>query len=85
MPEAPNAVAQDTFPLPPPDARPFGAHCPGCGRDRTADDASGVAWSSRHTADGPEMVIEFVCPTCTRADLAQIEAGLPTAHHTSAA
>ena len=71
----------DAFPLPPPDARPFGAPCPGCGRDRTVDDAAGVAWSSRHTADG----VEFVCPACTRDDLVQIEAGLPTARHTSAA
>ena len=71
----------DPFALPPLEARPSGAPCPGCGRDRTADDAAGVAWSSRHTADGTE----FVCPTCTRDDLAHIEAGLPTVRHTSAA
>ena len=48
--------------------------CPGCGRAAPADDARGVAWSSEHTADG---VVTFVCPACTRADIVQIEAGLP--------
>jgi hypothetical protein len=75
----------DAFPLPPPDAQPFGPPCPGCGRVRTADDAAGVTWSSRHTATGGEVVVEFVCPACTRADLAQIEAGLPTGRRSSAA
>ena len=54
------------------DAEPSGPPCPGCGRTRTATDAVGVAWSSHRTADG----LEFVCPDCTRADLADIEAGL---------
>jgi hypothetical protein len=59
----------DPLPSPPSDAPP----CPGCGRPRTADDAGGAFWSSRHTADGTE----FRCPDCTRAELADIEAGLP--------
>jgi len=62
----------DTFPLPPLEPGGYGPPCPGCGRSRTADDAAGLAWSSRHTADGPE----FVCPDCTRGDIALIEAGL---------
>lgn len=56
----------------PPEAGPYGPPCPSCERARTADDAAGMAWSSRHTADGPE----FVCPACTRADIMSIEAGL---------
>jgi hypothetical protein len=64
--------ASDVFQEPLPDARPYGPPCPGCHRDRTADDAAGVAWSSRHTAGG----VQFVCPTCTRADIALIETGL---------
>jgi hypothetical protein len=65
----------DAFPLPGPQAQPYGPPCPGCGRSRTADDARGVSWSSRHTADGTE----FLCPDCTRGEIAQIEAGLPIA------
>ena len=75
--------AMDTFP--PPDAEPFGPPCPGCGRGRTASDAAGLVWSSRHTTDGARTVVEFVCPACTRADLTQIEAGLPTDRRSSAA
>jgi hypothetical protein len=73
--------ASDAFPAPAPDARPNGSLCPGCRRARTADDAAGVAWSSRHTADG----VEFVCPACTRADIVLIEAGLPAADRRSSA
>lgn len=65
-------MADAVDPFPPSDA-PFGPPCPGCGRARTAADAAGLAWSSRHTAGG----VEFVCPACTRADVAQIEVGLP--------
>jgi hypothetical protein len=78
-------MAPDAFPLRPHDAQPFGPPCPGCDRARTAADAAGVAWSSRHTADGAEIVVEFVCPACTRADIVQIETGLPTSRHSSAA
>ena len=59
-----------------PSSRPS-ARCPGCGATRTAADSAGVAWSSRHVRAGAEVVVEFVCPACTRADIAQIEAGLP--------
>jgi hypothetical protein len=75
----------DAFPLPPDDAEQFGPPCPGCGRARTAADAAGVAWSSRHTAHGGQVVVEFVCAACTRAEIAQIEAGLPTSGRSSAA
>ena len=64
----------DTVTVKPPDAGPYGPPCPGCARPRTADDAAGLAWSSLHTTAGRA----FVCPTCTRADIALIEAGLPT-------
>jgi hypothetical protein len=73
--------AMDAFPLPPPDAQPFGPPCPGCNGARTAADAASVAWSSRHTADG----VEYVCPACTRAEIAQIETGQPTSRCRSAA
>lgn len=62
----------DTVTLQPSEPSGYGLPCPGCQRARTADDAAGVTWSSRHTADGPE----FVCPACTRADIMLIEAGL---------
>ena len=52
--------------------------CPGCGSRRTADDAHGLEWSSEHSRDGS---VTYVCPDCTRADLRQIEAGLPCLHH----
>ena len=48
---------------------------------RTADDARGLAWSSEHAPDG---AVTFVCPACTRADIAQIEAGLPVRAATAA-
>jgi hypothetical protein len=73
--------ASDTSAAPPPDARTYGPPCPGCARARTADDAAGLAWSSRHTADG----LEFVCPACTRADIVLIEAGLPAGDRRSSA
>jgi hypothetical protein len=50
-----------------------GPPCPGCGRPRTEADVCSVAWSSQHAADG---TISFVCPECTRAEVAQIETGL---------
>jgi hypothetical protein len=56
--------------------------CPGCGRQRTPDDARGLAWSSEHAPDG---TVSYVCPACTRGDIAQIEAGLPGLGHRSPA
>ena len=73
--------ASDTSAAPPPDARTYGPPCPGCARARTADDAAGLAWSSRHTATG----VEFVCPACTRADIGLIEVGLSTGDRRSPA
>jgi hypothetical protein len=55
--------------------------CPGCGRHRTDDDR-GLAWSSEHAPDG---TVTYVCPACTRSDIAQIEAGLPCLGHRSPA
>jgi hypothetical protein len=52
---------------------PFGPPCPGCDRPRTESDARGLAWSSHHTPDG----VGYLCPGCTRSDIAQIEVGLP--------
>jgi hypothetical protein len=67
----------DAFSPPPTDdARaPFGPPCPGCARPRTEADARDLAWSSHR---GPDGELRFVCPDCTRTELAQIEAGLPT-------
>jgi hypothetical protein len=59
--------------FPPAPADPHGPPCPGCGRVRTESDARGVAWSSQHSAG----TVTFVCPDCTRAEIAEIEAGLP--------
>jgi hypothetical protein len=64
----------DAFSPPATDA-PFGPPCPGCGRVRAEVDARGVAWSSAHAADGS---VTYVCPPCTRAEISQIEAGLPS-------
>jgi hypothetical protein len=69
------------------DARPpldtAGPPCPGCGRRRAADDTRGLAWSSAHA---PDRTVTFICPACTRADIAKIEAGLPClGHHNPAA
>ena len=47
--------------------------CPLCALARTADDVTGLAWSSQHEADGS---VTWICPTCTRAQLWLIEAGL---------
>ena len=59
----------------PPAAEPqYGPPCPGCGRARTEADARSVAWSSQHTANG----VTFICPACTRAEIALVEAGLPS-------
>lgn len=56
--------------------------CPGCGRRRPADDARGLTWTSEHAPGG---TVTYVCPACTRADIAQIEAGLPCPSHRSPA
>jgi hypothetical protein len=56
--------------------------CPGCGRQRTADDAHSLEWSSEHAPDG---TVTYICPACTRGDIAQIEAGLPCLGHRSPA
>jgi hypothetical protein len=53
---------------------PHGPPCPGCARPRTEADARGLAWSSEHTRDG---TARWVCPDCTRAQLDEIEAGVP--------
>ena len=55
------------------------ATCPLCALARTADDTTGLAWSSQHEADGG---VTWICATCTRAQLWLIEAGLTiaTAH-----
>ncbi len=50
--------------------------CPLCALDRGAIDATGLAWSSQHEPDG---AVTWICPTCTRAQLWLVEAGLPIA------
>jgi hypothetical protein len=52
--------------------------CQLCARTRTRTDAAGLCWSSQHDHD-PEgnSTITWTCPTCTRAQLWLIEAGLP--------
>ncbi len=50
--------------------------CPLCALARSTDDATGLGWSSQHESDG---TITWICPTCTRAQLWLIEAGLPIA------
>jgi glutaredoxin len=50
--------------------------CPLCALARSTDDATGLAWSSQHESDG---TITWICPTCTRAQLWLIEAGLAIA------
>ena len=52
--------------------------CPGCGRRRAADAAHNLGWSSEHARDGS---VTFICPACTRAEIGQIEAGLPCLGH----
>jgi hypothetical protein len=50
--------------------------CPCCRAPRTPADVRGVLWSSER---GPDGTLRWVCPGCTRAALADIEAGLPVA------
>ena len=50
--------------------------CPLCALSGSIDDATGLAWSSQHEPDG---TITWICPTCTRAQLWLIEAGLEIA------
>lgn len=50
--------------------------CPLCALPGPADPAVGLAWSSQHEPDG---TVVRVCPTCTRAQLWLIEAGLTIA------
>jgi hypothetical protein len=50
--------------------------CPLCALTRTPDAAAGLAWSSQHEPDGTAV---WICPTCTRAQLWLIEAGLTIA------
>jgi hypothetical protein len=47
--------------------------CPLCALARTAEDVAGLAWSSQHETDG---AVTWICPTCTRAQLWLIEAGM---------
>ena len=58
--------------------------CPGCGRHRAADDAA--AWPGA-ASTRPTARSTCICPACTRADIAQIEAGLPvpSSHRSPAA
>ena len=56
--------------------------CPGCGRQRTADDDHDLTWSTEHAPDG---TVIYICPACTRGDIAQIETGLPCLGHRSPA
>lgn len=48
--------------------------CPLCALARTTADAAGLSWSSQHERD---RTVTWICPTCTRAQLWLIEAGLP--------
>jgi hypothetical protein len=48
--------------------------CPLCGLHRTITDVRALSWSSQHTQDGTAI---WICPTCTRVQLFQIETGLP--------
>jgi len=50
--------------------------CPLCALARTVDDSAGLAWSSQHESDGSVI---WICPTCTRAQLWLIEAGMTIA------
>ena len=56
--------------------------CPLCALTRTANDTAGLAWSSQHERDG---CVTWICPTCTRAQLWLIEAGLTVATATAPA
>lgn len=50
--------------------------CPLCSLSRSAADAGGLTWSSQHETDSS---VTWICPTCTRAQLWLIEAGLTIA------
>ena len=50
--------------------------CPLCALARTADDTTGLTWSSQHETDGR---VTWICPTCSRAQLWLIEAGMTIA------
>ena len=56
-----------------------GIQAGGADRRERVERATGLAWSSQHEADGR---VTWICPTCTRAQLWLIEAGLTiaTAH-----
>lgn len=53
--------------------------CPLCALARTTADAAGLSWSSQHerSHDDRRRTVTWICPTCTRAQLWLIEAGLP--------
>jgi hypothetical protein len=48
--------------------------CPLCARPRRVADARGLAWSSEH---GPDGTVSWICPTCTRSRLIEIETLVP--------
>jgi hypothetical protein len=50
--------------------------CPLCALTSAADDTTALTWSTQHETDG---AITRICPTCTRAQLWLIEAGLTIA------
>lgn len=50
--------------------------CPLCALPGPTDTAAGLDWSSQHEPDG---TVVRICPTCTRAQLWLIEAGLTIA------
>ena len=56
--------------------------CPLCALARNTADAAGLTWSSQHEPNG---TVTWICPTCTRAQLWLIEAGLPIATATAPA
>lgn len=55
--------------------------CPLCALARTNADTAGLTWSSQHERgpDDARRTVTWICPTCTRAQLWLIEAGLPIA------
>ena len=48
--------------------------CELCALARTRADAAGLSWTSQHERG---RTVTWICPTCTRAQLWLIEAGLP--------
>ncbi|MBC8093748.1 MAG: hypothetical protein H7Y15_17785, partial [Pseudonocardia sp.] len=52
------------------------ATCPLCALLRDPAAAGGLTWSSQHEPDGS---VTWLCPTCTRAQLWLIEAGMAVA------